>query len=80
MFFFFLFDHFFFAVFKDHQTRTFLFILLISISIIYFFAQEYVSGNIFEKIIAIAFNTISIISGTGFVSENFENWGNYASV
>ncbi len=70
----------FFAVFKDHQTRTFLFILLISISIIYFFAQEYVSGNIFEKIIAIAFNTISIISGTGFVSENFENWGNYASV
>ncbi len=70
----------FFAVVKDHQTRLFLFILLVSISIIYFFAQEYVSGNIIEKIITIAFNTISIISGTGFISENFENWGNYASV
>ena len=32
------------------------------------------------KIISVSFNTISIISGTGYISENFENWGNYASV
>ena len=35
---------------------------------------------LFKKLTAVSFNTVSIISGTGFVSENFENWGNYASV
>ena len=69
-----------FATFKDHQVRIFLIILLLSIFIIYFFAQKYLEGNSFSKIITISFNTISIISGTGYVSTNFENWGNYASV
>ncbi len=68
------------ATIKDHQVRVFLLILLISILIIFFFANKYVDGTIFQKIISISFNTISIISGTGFTSENFENWGNYASV
>tara|TARA_B100000965_G_scaffold170375_1_gene142156 strand:- start:8215 stop:9663 length:1449 start_codon:yes stop_codon:yes gene_type:complete len=69
-----------FATIKDHQVKIFLLILLISISLIYFFAQHLLDGSEIKKIIAISFNTISIISGTGFVSENFENWGNYASV
>jgi trk system potassium uptake protein TrkH len=68
------------AIFKDNQTKVFFIILTISIILIYFFAHKYVSGNTIQKIISISFNTISIISGTGFVSENFENWGNYASV
>jgi len=69
-----------FATVKDHQVRIFLLILFVSISIIYFFAEIYIDGNLFQKIITISFNTISIISGTGYVSENFESWGNYASV
>ena len=68
------------ATFKDHQVRIFLLLLFLSIFIIYFFAEMYVDGDVFHKIVSISFNTISIISGTGFVSENFENWGNYASV
>ena len=69
-----------FATIKDHQVKIFLLILSISILVIYFFAEIYIEGNFFEKILSISFNTISIISGTGYVSENFENWGNYASV
>ncbi len=69
-----------FATVKDHQVRIFLLILFVSISIIYLFAEIYIDGNLFQKIITISFNTISIISGTGYVSENFESWGNYASV
>lgn len=69
-----------FTIFKDHQVRVFLIILLFSIIIIFYFANQYVNGNIFHKLISISFNTISIISGTGYVSENFENWGSYASV
>jgi len=70
----------FFATIKDHQVKIFLLILIISIFLIYFLANKFVEGSILQKIISISFNTISIISGTGYVSENFENWGNYASV
>ena len=69
-----------FATIKDHQVRVFLLILLFSIVVIYFFAGKYIDGNVFQKIVSISFNTISIISGTGYVSDNFEDWGNYASV
>jgi len=69
-----------FAIFRDQQIKIFILLLLFSISLIYFFAQDYLRGDYLSKIITIAFNTISIISGTGFVSENYENWGNYASV
>jgi len=68
------------SIIKDHQIRLFLIILILAISLIYFFAKNYVDGDIYYKISTISFNTISIISGTGYVSDNFENWGNYASV
>ena len=68
------------ATINDHQVRVFLLILFVSIVIIYFFAEKYIDGGVFQKITSISFNTISIISGTGYVSENFESWGNYASV
>ena len=65
---------------KDNQVKVFLIILITSIIIIYFLANSYIDGDFIHKSISIAFNTISIISGTGFVSENYEEWGNYASV
>lgn len=68
------------ASFKDQQIKIFILILSISIILIFFLAREYVSGSYLDRFITISFNTISIISGTGFVSENYENWGNYASV
>ena len=61
-------------------TNSFLIILFISITIIYYFARNYIDGDIFHQLSTISFNTISIISGTGYVSDNFENWGNYASI
>ena len=50
-------------------------ILFIAIVLIFYLANNFIDGNYFNKIIAVSFNTISIISGTGFISENFENWG-----
>ena len=69
-----------FIIFKDEQVRIFFIILIIIILSIYFLAGSYIEGGIFDKFLHIAFNTISIISGTGFVSENFEDWGNFASI
>ena len=68
------------SIIKDHQIRLFLLILILAISLIYYFARLYVDGSTYQKMITISFNTISIISGTGYVSSNFEHWGNYASV
>ena len=68
------------AVMRDQQVKIFLLILFVSVFLIYFLAKNFLNGSELNKIITISFNTISIISGTGFVSENFENWGNYASV
>ncbi len=69
-----------FIIFKDHQVRAFILLLIIAIIIIFYFANYFIDGNYLDKIITVSFNTISIISGTGYVSDNFENWGNYASV
>ena len=69
-----------FAIFKDHQVRVFILILFIAIVLILYFANSFIEGNYLNKLITVSFNSISIISGTGYVSENFENWGNYASV
>ncbi len=68
------------SITKDHQIRVFIIILILAISLIFYFARPYIDGDMPQQIITISFNTISIISGTGFVSSNFEQWGNYASV
>ena len=68
------------ALFRDHQVRVLIFILIIAIALIYYFARPYVEGSTLNQLTTISFNTISIISGTGYVSSNFEEWGNYASV
>ncbi len=69
-----------FAIFRDHQVRVFILVLFIAVILIFYFANSFIDGNFINKIISVSFNTISIISGTGYISENFENWGNYASV
>ena len=69
-----------YALFRDHQVRVLIFILIIAIALIYYFARPYVNGTSLNQLTTISFNTISIISGTGYVSANFEEWGNYASV
>ena len=69
-----------FSIFNDNQIKVFLLILIISTFVIFYFAHVYIEGSFFHKLITVSFNTISIISGTGYISDNFENWGNYASV
>jgi trk system potassium uptake protein TrkH len=68
------------TIIKDNQIRLFLIILLSAIILIYYLARPYINGGIFHQLTTISFNTISIISGTGYVSSNYEEWGNYASV
>ena len=68
------------VLFKDQQIKLFLFIIIALIISLYFIVGESIMSTTINKIISISFNTISIITGTGYVSDNFENWGNYSSV
>jgi len=69
-----------YALLRDHQVRILILILIIAITIIYYFAESYIEGSTLHQLSTISFNTISIISGTGYVSTNYEEWGNYSSV
>ena len=62
---------------KDTQIRTFFFILLISI-VIMFLYLSLKNKSIFEvSLVSVMFNVISILTGTGYVTENFSNWGQF---
>ena len=69
-----------YILFKDQQIRLFILIIVGLIISLYFIVGDGIVNTIGNKIITISFNSISIITGTGYVSDNFENWGNYSSV
>ena len=62
---------------QDTQIRTFLKIILVSIliiSIYLIFAYETISFKIFRQI---SFNVVSILTGTGYVTHQFDKWGSF---
>ncbi len=62
---------------NDAQIRTFLKIIIFSILLLFFFLSLK-NQSIFEtNIRAIIFNVISILTGTGYVTQNFSDWGNF---
>jgi trk system potassium uptake protein len=69
-----------FILFKDQQIRLFIFIIIIIIISLYFIVGDGIVSSLGNKIITISFNSISIITGTGYISDNFENWGSYSSI
>tara|TARA_B100001564_G_scaffold264886_1_gene226450 strand:- start:480 stop:1556 length:1077 start_codon:yes stop_codon:yes gene_type:complete len=61
--------------FSDIQIKTFLKIILISIIILSFYLTLNNSNQI--DLISIFFNVISILTGTGYVNAQFDNWGGF---
>ena len=65
---------------NDSQIKTFLKIIIFSILLIYFYLSVY-NQSLFEvSLRAISFNVISILTGTGYVTENFSKWGNFTLI
>ncbi len=64
--------------FKDIQIKTFLKVILISIVIL----SIYLSFSNSTKLdfMEILFNVISILTGTGYVNAQFDNWGSFSLV
>ena len=64
-------------IFKDEQVKLFLKLTLISILILFFYLII-VNKNIFEiHIRSVIFNVVSILTGTGYVTKEFDQWGNF---
>jgi len=62
---------------SDSQIKSFFKIIIISILILYFFLV--LQNKNFEEISlrAISFNVVSILTGTGYVTKEFDNWGSF---
>ena len=67
--------------FQDVQIKGLIFLLIISISImfLYLIFINYES-NLFDKIRISSFNVISILSGTGYVTDDFGLWGKFSLI
>ncbi len=67
--------------FKDVQIKGMINLLVFSVFImfIYLLFIKYESG-LFEKIRISSFNVISILSGTGYVTDDFGLWGNFSLI
>ena len=67
--------------FKDVQIRGLIYLVLVSVLImfIYLFFIDYDKG-IFDKIRISSFNVISILSGTGYVTDDFGLWGKFSLI
>ena len=62
---------------SDSQIKSFVKIIIISILILFFYLI--LQNKNFEEISlrAISFNVISILTGTGYVTKEFDNWGSF---
>jgi len=62
---------------SDSQIKSFLKIIIISILILFFYL--FLQNKNFEEISlrTISFNVISILTGTGYVTKEFDNWGSF---
>ena len=67
--------------FQDIQIRGLVYLIIISfiIMFLYLLFINY-EGNILDKIRISSFNVISILSGTGYVTDDFGLWGNFSLI
>jgi len=64
-------------VFKDEQIKLFFKLIFFSILILFIYLAI-VNKSIFEiHLRAIIFNVVSILTGTGYVTKEFDQWGNF---
>ena len=67
--------------FKDVQIRGLLYLLAISIIVMFFYLLfiDY-ENNLIDKVRISSFNVISILSGTGYVTDDFGLWGKFSLI
>ncbi len=62
---------------SDTQIKSFMKIIFFSILILFFYLTFLNKSLSVISLRSISFNVISILTGTGYVTENFDSWGNF---
>ena len=65
-------------IFKDVQIKTFFKIIIFSVIILSLYLA--ISGSAKLEFRSIFFNVISILTGTGYVNAEFDNWGSFTLI
>tara|TARA_B110000438_G_scaffold23172_1_gene21174 strand:- start:1654 stop:3102 length:1449 start_codon:yes stop_codon:yes gene_type:complete len=65
------------SIFKDDQIKLFLFLLLIIIFVTSVWLANYLKIDFLQSIRLATFNITSILTGTGYTSSNYNNWGGF---
>ncbi|MDA9632883.1 TrkH family potassium uptake protein [Pelagibacteraceae bacterium] len=68
------------SIFKDDQIRLFLSLLLIIILITSIWLTNYLQLNFLQSIRLATFNITSILTGTGYTSSDYNNWGGFGLI
>ena len=67
------------AIFKDNQVVTFLLIIMLGTILISMWINYENNINIFTAFRLALFNGVSLMTGTGYSTANFSNWGSFSN-
>ncbi len=65
------------SIFKDDQIKLFLFLLVLIILITLIWLKNYLNIGWINALRLSSFNITSILTGTGYTSANYNNWGSF---
>jgi trk system potassium uptake protein TrkH len=68
------------SILRDDQIKLFLFLLLSIILITSVWLKNYLNIDMFQAIRLATFNITSILTGTGYTSSNYNNWGGFGLI
>ncbi len=68
------------SIFKDDQIKLFLFLLILIIFITTIWLKNYFDINWATALRMASFNITSILTGTGYTSSNYNNWGGFGLI
>ena len=66
--------------FKDDQVKLFFIVIIMLVLLTTLWLQVKLSADFAESFRIAIFNIVSILTGTGYSSNNFSNWGSYGTV
>ena len=68
------------SLFKDDQIRLFIFLLVSIVLISWFWVKHYLNIEWSSALRLTTFNITSILTGTGYTSTNYNNWGGFGLI
>lgn len=68
-----------FSVFKDSQVQSFLFLVFFAIITVVFWKYQ-TTDNFLSTFRSSVFNTISVFTGTGYSTQDYNSWGSFITI